>query len=116
MLQCLQGGDQRHFSKLYESYSAALFGLITKWIKDTEVAENLLQDVFVKAWRNRLQYDATKGRIFTWLYNITRNICIDYFRSKAHKQSKVSILSDDIPYCCRRGIVVGFLPDTIGPP
>lgn len=113
MLQYLQGGNQRHFSRLYESYSAALFGLITKWIKDTEVAENLLQDVFVKAWRNRLQYDAAKGRIFTWLYNITRNICIDHFRSKAYKQSKASILSDDIPVLLPPGNMVSFLPDTI---
>ncbi len=113
MLQCLQGGDQRHFSKLYDSYSDALFGLITKWIKDTEVAENLLQDVFVKAWRNRLQYDAAKGRIFTWLYNITRNICIDHYRSKAHKQGKASVLSDDIPVLLPPGNKVSFLPDTI---
>src|SRR5688572_30408504 len=94
--QCLHGNDQRHFSQLYETYSAALFGLIIKWIRDTMVAENLLQDVFVKAWSNRAQYDAAKGRIFTWLYNITRNVCIDHLRSKTHKNNRVFLLSGNV--------------------
>lgn len=114
ILQCLQGNDERLFSKLYDYYSGALFGLIMKWIKDSEVAENLLQDVFLKAWRCREMYDASKGKIFTWLYNISRNICIDYLRSKAYKKSKASLFSDDITSLLP-GINTGsVVPDTIG--
>jgi len=90
------GNDHREFSKLYDQYSACLYGLIINRVKDTEVAENLLQDVFLKAWRCRQQYDAAKGSMFTWLYNIIRNICIDYMRSKSYKYYKASQLSDDI--------------------
>lgn len=113
LLEYLLGDNQQHFSKLYDRFSPVLFGLITRWIKDTEVAENLLQDVFVKAWKSRELYDASKGRLFTWLYNITRNICIDHLRSKSYKKTRVSLLSDDVsmfpdmPYS-------SFLPDTIG--
>lgn len=114
MLQCLLSGEQRHFTKLYDAYSGALFNMVGKWIKDPGMAENLLQDVFVKAWRNRNQYDAAKGRIFTWLYNITRSTCIDYLRSKAHKQSKASILSDNLPLLLPETHTGGFLPDHIG--
>jgi RNA polymerase sigma-70 factor, ECF subfamily len=114
ILQCLQGNDQRLFSKLYDNYSGSLYGLIVSWIKDTEVAENLLQDVFVKAWRCRQMYDASKGKIFTWLYNISRNICIDHLRSKAYKKSKASLFSDDIT-ALLPGINTGsVVPDTIG--
>jgi RNA polymerase sigma factor (sigma-70 family) len=114
MKECLLAHSDRDFSKLYDNYSAALFSLILKWISDMEAAENLLQDVFVKAWRSRELYDASKGKIFTWLYNITRNICIDHLRSKAYKKSKVSVLSEDIS-----GLMPGFCnnsmsPDTIG--
>jgi len=49
MLQCLQNGEQRGFTKLYDAYSGALFNMVTKLIKDPGTAENLLQDVFVKA-------------------------------------------------------------------
>jgi RNA polymerase sigma-70 factor (ECF subfamily) len=114
MLDCLQGNDQRYFSKLYDNYSGPLFGLIVKWIKDTEVAENLLQDAFVKAWRSRELYDAAKGKIFTWLYNITRHICIDHLRSKACKKSKVSILSDNIQALLPGIHTGGVVPETIG--
>lgn len=114
MLECLQGNDQRFFSKIYHTYSGALYGLILKWIKDTEVAENLLQDVFLKAWRSKDLYDASKGKIFTWLYNITRHICIDHLRSKAYKKSKVSLLSDDMSMLMPAHQSGNFAPDTIG--
>ncbi|MDP4263290.1 MAG: RNA polymerase sigma factor [Bacteroidota bacterium] len=114
LTQCLKNGDQRHFSRLYDHYSGALFGLILKWIRDTEVAENLLQDVFVKAWRSRELYDASKGKIFTWLYNIARHICIDHLRSKAYKKSKASIISNDISVLLPAGNNNNPVPDAIG--
>ena len=110
----LQGNNERHFSKLYDKFSAAVFGLILKWVNDTGAAENLLQDVFVKAWRCRHLYDASKGRIFTWLHNITKNICIDHLRSKAYKKSKASLLSDNLSEVAIAGNTESFLPDTIG--
>ena len=113
-LYCLQSNDERHFPKLYDRFSAAVFGLILKWVNDTGAAENLLQDVFVKAWRCRHLYDASKGRIFTWLYNITRNMCIDYMRSKAYKKTKASILSDNLPEMLHARNTESILPDTIG--
>lgn len=112
-LQCLQSNDQRQFSVLYDAFSAALFGLIVRWIGDAIVAENLLQDVFVKAWRNRAQYDPSKGRLFTWLYNIARNSCIDHLRSKTYKQeSKTSALNANSQVLLPSVIMI--LPDTIG--
>jgi RNA polymerase sigma factor (sigma-70 family) len=114
MLFCLQSNDQRHFSKLYDRFSPALFGLIQKWIKDKEVAENLLQDVFIKAWRSRDLYDAAKGRLFTWLYRITRNICIDHLRSKAYRNSMVAITEDNMAGIKTSFIENSLLPDTIG--
>ena len=114
MIFCLQSDNQRHFTKLYNRFSAALFGLLLKWVEDRETAENLLQDVFVKAWRNRGLYDAGKGRIYTWLYKITRNACVDYFRSKNYKNNRAAVLDEDIA-----GLPALFhkfdpVPDTIG--
>ncbi|HLG40043.1 MAG TPA: RNA polymerase sigma factor [Chitinophagaceae bacterium] len=114
MKECLLGNDQRLFSKLYDHYSSALFSLILKWIKDTETAQNLLQDVFVKAWRSKELYDSSKGKIFTWLYNIARHICIDHLRSKAYKKSKQSVFSDDISVIIPAGNTDNMSPDTIG--
>ena len=114
MLFCLQSNEQLHFSKFYNRFSAALFGLILNWIKDAEVAENLLQDVFVKAWRGRELYDPSKGRIYTWLYNIARNTCIDFLYSKTFKKTKASLLSDDMAVLVPSLKNGGLTPDTIG--
>jgi RNA polymerase sigma-70 factor (ECF subfamily) len=114
IIHCLQSGNERLFAKLYERYSAAVFGLILKWVNDEGIAENLLQDVFVKAWRSHHLYDAGKGRIFTWLHNIARNICIDHMRSKAYKKSRVSVLSEDLAGLMKAGSIESFLPDIIG--
>ena len=112
-LQCLQSNDHRQFSIFYNAFSAALFGLIVRWIGDSIEAENLLQDVFVKAWRNRARYDPSKSRVFTWLYNIARNSCIDHLRSKTYKQqSKTAALNFNSQVLLPS--VNMILPDTIG--
>lgn len=87
----LQGRDQQAFSYLYDNYSAALNGVIYRMVEDRELAEDILQEAFVKIWNNFASYDTGKGRLFTWMLNITRNLTIDTLRSKGYKkQSKIS--------------------------
>jgi RNA polymerase sigma factor (sigma-70 family) len=82
MILNLQSDNQEWFSKLYDRFSPALFGLILKWINDRMIAETLLKEVFVKAWYSRKMYDPGKAIPFTWLYRIARNSCVDFLRSK----------------------------------
>ncbi|MEM9887622.1 MAG: sigma-70 family RNA polymerase sigma factor [Bacteroidota bacterium] len=72
-------------------YGAALQGVIYKIVGSQEVTEEVLQDTFVKVWKNAKSYDPSKGRLFTWLLNIARNTAIDRIRSKKfqiHQKSK----------------------------
>ncbi|HUS00315.1 MAG TPA: sigma-70 family RNA polymerase sigma factor [Chitinophagaceae bacterium] len=86
----LQQQDQGAFSYLYDNYSGALFGLIYKMVNDKELSEDILQEAFVKIWNNFTNYDSMKGRLFTWMINLTRNLTIDTLRSKGYKkQSKI---------------------------
>ena len=76
--------------KNQDNYSAAIFGIIFKMLEDRELAEDILQEAFVKIWKNFSNYDSTKGRLFTWMLNITRNLTIDTIRSKGYKkQAKI---------------------------
>lgn len=70
------------FNYLYRQYSAVLYGVINKVVYDEQTAQDVLQDVFVKIWNNVAQYDARKGRLYTWMINIARNAAIDKLRSK----------------------------------
>jgi RNA polymerase sigma-70 factor (ECF subfamily) len=90
LVYALQQKDQSAFSYLYDNYSGALFGLIYKMVNDKELAEDILQEAFVKIWNNFASYDTVKGRLFTWMINLTRNLTIDTLRSKGYKkQSKI---------------------------
>jgi RNA polymerase sigma-70 factor, ECF subfamily len=63
-------------------------------IDDEYLSEDILQEAFVKIWNNFEQYDSSKGRLFTWMINITRNLTIDTLRSKSYKKSQ-KISSDE---------------------
>ncbi len=84
----LQQQDQGAISALYDAYSGALYGVVLRIVQTNELAEQVIQDTFLKAWRNGAQYDATKGRLFTWLLNIARNTAIDATRSAHFKNAQ----------------------------
>lgn len=73
---------------LYDMYSAALFGIISRIVPQTEVAEDLLQETFIKIWNSADGYDPSKGRLFTWMMNIARNLSIDKLRSKDYRNTE----------------------------
>ncbi|MBA2248964.1 MAG: sigma-70 family RNA polymerase sigma factor [Chitinophagaceae bacterium] len=86
----LRNNDATAFSYLYDNYSSALYGAVYKMLEDRELSEDVLQEAFVKIWNNFTNYDATKGRLFTWMLNLTKNLTIDTLRSKGYKkQSKI---------------------------
>jgi RNA polymerase sigma factor (sigma-70 family) len=87
----LKKQDQQAFSYLYDNYAAALNGVIFRMVEDKNLAEDILQEAFVKIWNNFASYDTSKGRLFTWMLNLTKNLTIDTLRSKGYKkQSKIS--------------------------
>ena len=78
----LQMRDESAFELLYDRYGQALMSMIRRTIRDHSDAENLLQETFVKVWRNIAQFDATRGRLFTWMVAIVRNTVLDFLRTK----------------------------------
>lgn len=81
----LKEKNQEAFSYLYDNYSGALFGVINRIVQSEEIANDVLQDAFVKIWNNLPQYTKEKGALYTWLLNICRNLAIDTIRSKQYK-------------------------------
>ncbi len=81
----IRNKDQVMFGYLYDHYCGSLFGIIRRIVPEEESAEDILQEAFVKIWNNIGSYDAGKGRLFTWMVNLTRNLSIDHTRSKLYK-------------------------------
>jgi RNA polymerase sigma factor (sigma-70 family) len=59
-----------------------LYGAIIRIVKKEEIAEEVLQDVFLKIYDRFANYDASKGKLFTWMVNVARNQAIDKTRSR----------------------------------
>ena len=88
LIIALKARDDQAFSYLYDNYSAALYTVILQIVKTPEVANDILQDVFVNIWKKIESYDPIKGRLFTWMLNISRNASIDMLRSKSYQNSQ----------------------------
>ena len=69
--------DRNGAEALYDMYSSSLYGVIFRIVQHEEIAEDLLQDTFIRIWNSFSSYDASKGRLFTWMVNVARNIAID---------------------------------------
>lgn len=87
--------DDKSFTLLYDNYSKSLYGVIYNLIRNTEEAEDVLQEVFVKIWKNIDSYNESKGRLYTWMLNIARNTAIDKLRSKNFNNSQKNLSSDN---------------------
>ncbi|MEO2052780.1 MAG: sigma-70 family RNA polymerase sigma factor [Allomuricauda sp.] len=74
-------GDEKALYQLYDKYSGALFGVILRICRDRGMAEDLLQETFIKIWKNIDTYESSKGRFYTWAYRIARNTTINAMRS-----------------------------------
>lgn len=85
LVEALKQNHRAAYDYLYDHYSGALFSVICKVLRDNEKAEDVMQDAFLKIWKNIASYDSSKGRLFTWMLNIARNSAIDAHRSQGRK-------------------------------
>ena len=93
LVHALKEKDNAAFRHLYLYYRGSLFNIINQVVPDTETANDVLQEAFVTVWKNIDKYDPAKGRLFTWLLNLTRNCAINKTRSKNYKNY---LKNDDI--------------------
>jgi RNA polymerase sigma-70 factor (ECF subfamily) len=83
----LKRRDKESFALLYDRYAPSLYGIVCRMVHSPEVADDVLQDAFVKIWTNIDAYDPAKGSLFTWLLNVTRHTAIDYLRILKRQQA-----------------------------
>ena len=76
-------GDRRALGQLITMHGRRLTMLATRYLRREDDAEEVVQDVFVRAWRHAGRYDPAKAKVSTWLYRIAVNLCIDRQRKQA---------------------------------
>ena len=85
LVAALKRNERVAFEFLYDHYSGALFNIICKTLRDEERAADVMQEIFLKIWKNIASYNPEKGRLFTWIMNIARNGAIDAARVEGRK-------------------------------
>jgi RNA polymerase sigma factor (sigma-70 family) len=96
LIASLKAKDNRAFSFLYDNYHEALFRAIKKIITDHNDASDVIQDVFINIYRKIESYDASKGRLFTWMLNIAVNASVDKVKSASHRHIKNTCSLDKV--------------------
>ncbi|MFY0685110.1 MAG: sigma-70 family RNA polymerase sigma factor [Balneola sp.] len=98
-------GDESAYKDLMNKYDRPIFFHVRKMIKEKELVEDLVQEVFMKAFKNLTSY-SNEYAFSTWLYRIATNHTIDYLRKK-----KLQTLSINDPYKTKDGEFEIQLPD-----
>jgi RNA polymerase sigma-70 factor (ECF subfamily) len=74
-------GDQNAYALLVERYQSFVFTIVLRYVKSREDAEEVAQDIFIKAYRSLADFKGT-AKFSTWLYTITTTTCISFLRKK----------------------------------
>lgn len=91
LLLQLSNGNPVAFEKIYYSYSPKLFNALVKLVKSDTVAQEILQDVFLKVWENREKIDPEKT-FRSYLFKIAENKAYDFFRKAARDKKRYEAL------------------------
>lgn len=87
-LEALRAGDRAEFARLVEAYSGVIYRLAVKMLENDQDAEDVLQETFIKAYRNLAGFDG-RSSLSTWLYRIATNEALMLLRRR--KQTPLSI-------------------------
>lgn len=91
--------DKNALYLVYDKYSGALFGVILRICRNQALAEDVLQETFVKIWENIGSYNADKGRFYTWAYRIAKNTALN-----AVRKSDKLIQNEDLSVLKNKGV------------
>jgi RNA polymerase sigma-70 factor (ECF subfamily) len=89
----VQRDDASSFSELLGRNRNLVVNYLSRMVANRAIAEELAQDVFVRVYRSRQTYEPT-AKFSTWLYRITTNVALNYFRDEKRSQNQVSL---DVP-------------------
>jgi RNA polymerase sigma-70 factor (ECF subfamily) len=90
----LQRRDPQALAKLYDDYGRAAYALVLRVVRDRAIAEDLVQETFLRVWNRVHLIDSQKGALGAWLLAIARNRAIDYLRSSAGRERNAIELNE----------------------
>ena len=90
-------GDREAFGRFYDGYASLVFAMALRLLRVRSEAEDLLQEVFLQAWRRAATYDPDRGSPEAWLLTMTRTRGIDKLRSTRRRDERIRPVEDSSP-------------------
>jgi len=84
LVAAARAGDERAFETLVRAHADAVYGHALRFFGDPPTAEDATQEVFIKMFRSLASFDG-RSALSTWLFRITRNVCLDIARAGAKR-------------------------------
>jgi RNA polymerase sigma-70 factor (ECF subfamily) len=101
----LQRREPAALGDLYDRYGKLAYSLIYRVVRDTGVAEDLVQETFLRVWNRAQGFDAERGALGPWLLAVARNRAIDYVRSSGGKMARGAL---ELEYAEQPAVFVNF--------
>ena len=100
LIQLVLAGNQAEYSQLVDRYKNFVFTIVLRYVKSREDAEEVAQDIFIKAYRSLADFKGA-SKFSTWLYTITTTTCLSFLRKKKMEvhsldNEKVFAVADNI--------------------
>lgn len=95
LLSRVASRDRTAFVVVYQRSAAKLFGIALRILRQRELAEEAVQEAYLRIWRNAGRYDPAQASPIAWMAAITRNQAIDLTRRRAERISKASVDIDE---------------------
>lgn len=95
LLQRVATGDTEAFAALYDDLSPSVFGLIRKVVRDPELSEEVMQEVFVEVWRIAHRFDPERGNASGWVRTIAHRRAVDRVRSEQTRRNHAHALGEE---------------------
>lgn len=89
-------GDERSAAAFVRRFQGRVYGLAMTIVRQPQVAEEVAQEAFARAWRHAGAFDARKGKVSTWLLSITRNLAIDATRMRRSDPVDPEVIAAEI--------------------
>lgn len=96
LLSSMARGEKAALSALYDQLSGPLYSLAYRMLADPTEAQDLIQDIFLQAWRTAGTYDPSRGSVFSWLATLVRNRAIDRIRMRQRRAELLSAAAPDL--------------------
>jgi RNA polymerase sigma-70 factor (ECF subfamily) len=86
LVTCVADGDALALEQLYERHSRGVYSLAMRLLGDSPAAEEVVQETFLKLWRQPAAYQPTRGRLFPWLLGVAHHHAVDLLRRRQLEQ------------------------------